>query len=145
MAAHSIFISKFSSKRNSYFVLFFVCAFIVSINLISSQSYPAIMYELVQGNERARLEYLKKIWGSSLYNNEVNQIRDENRELLLGQIQAEEQERLAVIESLKSIIKKYPYAPEPYYNLSLLYRRQGDLESAGNYLKKAQQIDPTLQ
>lgn len=144
MTAHSIFFSKLATKKNSYFLLFITCVIVVSLNLISSQSYPTLMYDLLQGREHSLVLYIKKIWGTPLYRQEMRALQEENRESVLHQMKIEEDERNKMFKSLEKVIEKYPYAPEPYYNLSLLYKNQGNTTKADEYLRKAQQIDPLL-
>lgn len=144
MAAHSVFLSKLTTKKNSYFFLFFLCVVVVALNLVSSQSFPSVMYGLMHADENAQLDYLKKIWGSQLYVHELNALKDDNKMRLLYKIEQEDAERKKIITSLEKITEEYPYAPEPYYNLSQLYQSMGETALANKYLRKAQQIDPSL-
>lgn len=145
MAAHSVFYSKLISKKNSYFILFFVCFITVAVNILASQSYPQIMYEVMGGNTAATAEYLKRIWGTPQFTYEIKNIKEHNNEAILKEMNAEESQQNKMIESLKATIKQYPYAPEPYYNLSLIYGQRGQLDLSLKYLQSARQIDPSLQ
>lgn len=145
MAAHSVFYSKLISKKNSYFILFFVCVITVAANILASQSYPQIMFDVMEGKTSATAEYLKHIWGTPQFVYEIKNIRDHKDEAILKEMNAEESAQNKMIESLKSTIKQYPYAPEPYYNLSLIYEQRGEHKKSLEYLQSARQIDPSLQ
>jgi tetratricopeptide (TPR) repeat protein len=145
MAAHSVFYSKLVSKKNSYFILFFVCVITVAANILASQSFPQIMYDVMGGSTSATAEYLKRIWGTQQFAYEIKNIKEHNEESILKEMNAEESEQNKMIEALKSTIKQYPYAPEPYYNLSLIYAQRGQHERSLEYLQSARQIDPSLQ
>ncbi len=58
-----------------------------------------------------------------------------------SQVQSDNSNRIA---HLVAALKQHPYAPELYYNLSLLYSEDGQVKLALENLHKAQQIDPSL-
>lgn len=145
MAAHSVFLSKIKSKNNWYYLLFFICVTLLVLNILSSQSYPSVMYRVMDGDAGAIAAYLKQIWGSRQFDAELAVVKRDGNKDVLNQMQKEENERVGMMRALESATKLYPYAPEPYFNLSLLYRQQGDAKKADEYLRRARQIDPHIQ
>ena len=111
MQAHTIFYTKFRSKTFFFYVFCVVCIAVVAANIISSQKYNRNMYQVMQGESSAIIVYLEHIWGTPLFNLEL---------------------------------ETYPYSPELYYNLFLLYRQAGNTEKEHENLQKAQQIDPSI-
>jgi len=98
----------------------------------------------MEGESSATITYLKHIWGTPLFDLELNTYKTEGRVDILAKWDDIEKENTKKIQSLKESLLTHPYSPELYYNLSLLYDENGDKANAQENLKKAQQIDPSL-
>lgn len=103
------------------------------------------MYGVMNGEGGSVVGYLKHIWGTPLFDLEVETYKAEGRNDILSKWKNVQQENSKRIQSLENTLVLHPYSPELYYNLSLLYSESGDKNKAGENLKKAQQIDPSIQ
>lgn len=144
MRAHSVFYRSFTSKRSPYYILCGLIILFVGANIIASHSYPALMYGVMEGDPAAMTMYLTKIKGTPLYTAEMNTLATEQNTAVTTQMQQTNEEHRQKIAHLKAIIAAYPYAPEAYYNLSLVYASENNTPLAQYYMQKAQAIDPTL-
>ena len=121
-----------------------VCVGLVAANIIYSNKYNEHMYGVMEGKSPSIIYYLKHIWGTPLFNLEFEKYKAEGREDILSQwadIQVINTKR---IQNLQKAALLYPYSPELYYNLYLLYSENGNTAKAIENLQKAQQIDPSL-
>ena len=102
------------------------------------------MYQVMQGESSAIIVYLEHIWGTPLFNLELETYKIEGRNDILTQWGEVRGENAKKVQSLESALQQYPYSPELYYNLFLLYRQAGNTEKEHENLQKAQQIDPSI-
>jgi len=93
------------------------------------------MYGVMGGESASTMAYLKHIWGTPLFNLEMESYK-------AAEIQINNTKR---IKNLEESVRLYPYSPELYYNLHLLYFENGNKVKAQENLQKAQQIDPSIQ
>ena len=98
----------------------------------------------MSGENKSIINYLKHIWGTPLFNLEIEGYRAEGRQDVISEWESIQKENENKIKLLKSAVLLHPYSPELYYNLHLLYSENGDNARAAENLQKAQQIDPSL-
>lgn len=98
----------------------------------------------MNGESGPIITYLKHIWGTPLFDLEINTYKAEGRSDILSKWEEIQQENGKKIQKLEDASLMYPYSPELYYNLSLLYLEKGDKVKAAENLAKARQIDPSL-
>jgi len=103
------------------------------------------MYGVMEGESDSIVSYLKHIWGTPLFNLEVETYKAEGRVDILSKWDNVQQANTKRIKILEDATHLHPYSPELYYNLSLLYFENGDKEKSKENLQKAQQIDPSIQ
>lgn len=144
MSAHAIFYKKLRSKNLLFYLLCFVCVVLVSVNIIYSQKYNEHMYGVMGGESRSILSYLKHIWGTPLFEYEIETYKAEGKNDILLKWEEVQQENTKRIQILEEATKLHPYSPELYYNLYLLYSENGDKVKAKENLQKARQIDPSI-
>ena len=110
------------------------------LNITSSQAVSPLYFGLVKGNPQAAVSFLQKISRSSGF--------DYYRSLFSADVQrqftAEEAKLDNQIKKFESLLQKNPNARDVLYNLHLLYTRVGNDNKAQEYLKKAQEVDPTI-
>lgn len=145
MSAHAVFYKKLRSKNLFFYIFCVLCIGFVAANIISSQKYNTNMQGVMEGERGSIITYLKHIWGTPLFALELETYKTEGRSDVLSQWNTIQQENTRRTQSLKEAIRLYPYSPELYYNLHLLYSENGDTAKARENLLKAQQIDPSLQ
>ena len=95
-------------------------------------------------DDKTAVQYLKHIWGTPLFNLEIEAYKSAGRLKILSLWASIQKENEKKIEALESSVKIHPYSPELYYNLHLLYSEKGDKIKASENLRLAQQIDPSL-
>lgn len=144
MSAHSIFYKKLKSKTFFFYGFCFSCICLVALNIIYSQKYNDQMLGVMNGESGPIITYLKHIWGTPLFDLEINTYKAEGRSDILSKWEEIQQENGKKIQKLEDASLMYPYSPELYYNLSLLYLEKGDKVKAAENLAKARQIDPSL-
>jgi uncharacterized protein HemY len=102
------------------------------------------MYGVMGGESRSILSYLKHIWGTPLFEYEIETYKAEGKNDILLKWEEVQQENTKRIQILEEATKLHPYSPELYYNLYLLYSENGDKVKAKENLQKARQIDPSI-
>jgi tetratricopeptide (TPR) repeat protein len=102
------------------------------------------MYGVMNGEVGASTAYLRHIWGTKLFDLEVENFTKEGRWDVLQEWKSIQLKNRNRINTLEAMLKLHPYSPELYYNLHLLYIENGEQEKALNYLLKARQIDPSI-
>jgi len=144
MSAHAIFYKKVRSKPFFFYALCVICVGLVAINMVYSQKYNKNMYGVMEGESGPIITYLKHIWGTPLFDLELQAYKAEGRDdivLKWSEVQLQNEKKIL---SLESALRLYPYSPELNYNLSLLYAENGSKEKANESLQKARHIDPSL-
>jgi hypothetical protein len=144
MSAHGIFYKKFTSKNILFYTLCLAIVGIVGGNIAYSQKYNSALYGVMAGQVNSSVQYLKHIWGTPLYDMEVDTYKQEGRVDILTEWNKVQQINTQRIQSLEAAAALHPYSPELYYNLYLLYSENGDGVTARANLRKAQQIDPSI-
>lgn len=144
MSAHSVFYKKLISKSFFFYSFCLICVGLVAANIIYSQKYNQNMYGVMEGKTDSIITYLKHIWGTPLFNFEIESYRAGGRSDILFKWNDVQQENRKRIQRLEEAALSHSYSPELYYNLYLLYTENGDKTRAQVNLKKAQQIDPSI-
>jgi len=102
------------------------------------------MNNVMEGDEKSIITYLRHIWGEPLFNLEIETYKKEGKNSILSKWAEVQQENIKKIQNLENATRTYPYSPELYYNLSLLYSEKGNNIQAAENMRKARQIDPSL-
>lgn len=144
MSAHAIFYSKFRSKSLPYYFFCLVCILYVALNIIYSQKYNPNMYGVMGGEVNPSTTYLRHIWGTPLYNYEIQNFVSEGRVDILNRWSDVRSQNGKRIHNLEEVAKKHPYSPELFYNLYLLYSESGQHAKAAESLSRARLIDPSI-
>jgi len=115
------------------------------VNIIYSQKYNEHMYGVMEGKSDSIIIYLTHILGTPLFNLEIAAYKADGRNDVISKWTSTQLGTVTRIKDLEDAVRLYPYSPELYYNLSLLYSANGDKTKAKENLKKAQQIDPSIE
>lgn len=144
MSAHGVFYKKAKSKSTFFYLFCVLLVLFVALNIISSQRYNRNMYGVMEGESDSIVAYLKHVWGSALFPLEIETYKANGRFDILSKWETVKQTNTKRIQNLEKAVILYPYSPELYYNLHLLYLENGDRGKAIENLHKAQAIDPNL-
>lgn len=144
MLAHDVFSRKLGSKNTLYFLGILFCAVLIAANIFVSQRFNSHMYGYMDEKNEDQLAYLKHIWGTPLFDLEIDSLKKENKTTILNQWEKIQQQNNKRISMMEDVVQSHPYSPELYYNLFLLYSENGNTPKAQEYLQKAKQIDPSI-
>ncbi len=127
-------------KKAVYIAIVGLLLMFLMLNIASSQAISPLYFGLVKGNTQAAVSFLQKISRSSGFNYYKGLFSADVQK----QFTAEETKLDNQIKKLESLLQKNPNARDVLYNLHLLYTRVGNDNKAQEYLKRAQEIDPTI-
>lgn len=127
-------------KTAIYFVLFLFLIF----NIASSQSAPSYYRDLMSEKRQAVVSFLKAIRPLPEFQQMLVTYKRKYRENLEKDIFAEKLQRDSVISELEEVLKKNSDARDVLYNLSVLYKQNGDEKKSQEYMEKAKSLDPTI-
>ena len=88
--------------------------------------------------------YLTDIRKLPLFSQELIRYKNKYGASIEEEVFKIEKERMKNIIKLEAALKDNPSSRDLLYNLSVLYREAGDETKAGEYLKRAREIDPSI-
>ncbi len=121
-----------------FFILFLI------INLISSQTISSIFFKFVNNDRKATVSFLQKIKGLPDYQIILKMHDNIYGKSIRTEINLEESQKKALINNLEQQLTINPKARDILYGLYQLYLAEGDKNRAGEYLKRAKEIDPDI-
>lgn len=116
--------------------------FLIS-NILYSQIMPDAYFQLLQGSDDAFISIIKRAKDTQYFTRLLPEIHN----TVAGHeadIFADTHERKAQIDTLKQTLILNPQSRDVLYALYLLYKQEGDMSRAEEYLDQARQIDPTI-
>jgi tetratricopeptide (TPR) repeat protein len=135
--------------RNFTFVLLsiFVMSLLLLylfVNILSSQLISPLYFQIAKEDRKSVIVFLEKIKDfpsfpyfldihKKIYGNQIEQ-----------NVFAEEVKRKETIQNLELLLTRNSKSRDILYNLSILYHEDDNPKKAGEYLKRAQEIDPTI-
>lgn len=114
------------------------------LNIASSQSAPPYYRDLMSEKRQAVVSFLKAIRPLPEFHQLLITYKRKYRENLEKDIFAEKLQRDSVISELEEVLKKNSDARDVLYNLSVLYKQNGDEKKSQEYMEKAKSLDPTI-
>lgn len=132
-------------KNTAYFIVYFLVAIFVGVNIGASQLVPKEYMDFVNGDDKqAFAEIIKKTKKSEMIVElfpEIKENLQENQSLIF----AETQTRREKISKLKDMLKKSPEDPQILYALYQLYLdEENGTNQSQEYLNSALKIDPQI-
>lgn len=115
--------------------------FFLIINILFSQRFPTLYFELLSNQSEAMINFLKQgkdVPKFGVLSPEIEQQFALHEE----EIYKDERQRNVLIQKLEALLVQNPQSRDSLYSLYLLYDKKGDIVRAQEYLKKAKQIDP---
>ncbi len=97
------------------------------LNIVSSQSASFLYTNVINGKKQAVISFLKNI-----------QLLPEFNQFLMSY------KRKKTIIKIETALKKNPDARDVLYNLSILYKQNGNEKKSDELMQRAKIIDPTI-
>jgi hypothetical protein len=127
--------------QNILFLLIF--SFFVA-NVFASQTVSPLYGQIVNGDEKAVVSFLKKTKMlpeyQSLFATQLNIYGVD----LQNEVYSEEKKRQYMITHLEPLLQKNPKSRDVLYTLSMLYRQEGNVQMAEKYRILAEEVDPMV-
>ena len=134
-------------KNNKYLLLIIVSIFLLFFlvsNIIFSQTISPLFSQVVNGDKKAVIEYLKKIKSQSEFKKELEYYKNTYGVEIERQVFEEDRKREEKIKEYKLVLQKNSKSRDVLYGLYLLYQSKGDNRQAQGYLEMAKEVDPTI-
>ena len=112
-------------------------------NILYSQIMPNEYFDLLQGKDESFVSIIKRSKDTGFF----ERLLPENKKTIAAKeadIFADTHQRKAQIEILKQTLTLNPESRDVLYALYLLYKSEGQLSTAQEYLDRARQIDPKI-
>lgn len=116
----------------------------LSVNIAVSQMISPLYFQMTKDERSAVVPFLVSVKPQSVFGQRLATYKRLYGEGIEQEVFEEETRRNALITSQLEILKRNPRSKEALYNLYLLYKDRGDSAAADAYLKRAQEIDPTV-
>jgi tetratricopeptide (TPR) repeat protein len=114
------------------------------LNIIASQSVPALYFEFISERKDAVAQTLYKIQRTKEYPEVLSMQRAIYGPSIDAAISQENETRFYNIQQLEKILQLNPRARDVFFALGTLYEEQGDASKSGFFFQKAHEIDPSL-
>ncbi|OGK12595.1 hypothetical protein A3C98_00675 [Candidatus Roizmanbacteria bacterium RIFCSPHIGHO2_02_FULL_37_15] len=123
--------------------IIFFFSFLV-LNLTLSQYISPLYFQLMKEDKNAAIRFLSKIKNLPYFLPllEVNKNIYDNS--LEQEVFAEDIKRKKIISQFESLLQKNPKSRDILYNLYLLHNEDGNKIMAQEYLRRAKEIDPSI-
>lgn len=114
------------------------------INIVASQMVNDLYLRFVQEDEAAEVAFFKIARDLPEFQEVMPYTAGTYRELS-DEINQDNVTRLEQIKELEILLEQNPNARDVLYAISQLYEQSGETGKAAEYLKRAQEIDPSLE
>jgi len=138
--------TKNTAQRSKILRFFIVVSFLsfLIFNLIYSQTVSPIYFQMINNNKKAVVSLLEKIKTFP----EFQKILEMNKNIYGKTVEEEtfrqENEKKLIIDNLEQKLRINPKARDILYSLYQLYLAEGDIDRAGEYLRRAKEVDPSV-
>ena len=114
----------------------------LAVNIIYSQNINDIYFDIVGGNEKSVISFLKQSKTLSDFNTLLNINTKIYGDSIKNSVFYDDLKRKQRIYDLKQLLHKYPMSRDILTNLAILYSQEGNEKKVNEYIQKAQEIDP---
>lgn len=125
-------------------VVLLILVIFLGLNMFFSQYISPLYLRMIAGQRSAVADYLRKITSLPEFKSELKNYKMIYGSDLEDEVFKEERERKGKISQLEEVLIKNSQARDVLYKLYLLYKEDGNNSKAGEYLKKAREIDPNI-
>ena len=123
------------------FIVIFIFAV---INMGWSQNISPLYFRMINDEKLAVASYLTDIRKLPFFSSELIHYKNKYGQEVEKEVFKIEETRRKNITKLEKALKDSPSSRDLLYNLSVLYHEAGDEKKAGEYLRRAKEIDPTV-
>lgn len=120
-----------------------LCIFLAA-NIIFSQNINDIYFDIIRGNKKSVISFLKQSKTLSEFNKLLNINTQIYGESIKDSVFYDDLKRKQRIYDLEQLLQKYPISRDILTNLAILYSQEGNEKKAKEYIQKAQEIDPEV-
>ena len=117
--------------------------FFLILNIVYSQAFSSLYFRIAKDEPQALVEFMKQGKDLPVFSSLLPEIQ-ESYDSHNSQIYQEERQRTDTIQKLELLLEQNSRATEVLFSLHLLYKKDGDQVKADHYLRRAQELDPTL-
>ena len=138
--------TKNTAQRSKILRFFIVVSFLsfLIFNLIYSQTVSPIYFQMINNNKKAVVSLLEKIKTFP----EFQKILEMNKNIYGKTVEEEtfrqENEKKLIIDNLEQKLRINPKARDILYSLYQLYLTEGEKNKAEEYLRRAKEVDPSV-
>jgi hypothetical protein len=125
-------------------VTVFLLLVFLLLNIVFSQLISPLYVRLINNDEQAVTEYLKKIKTLPNFRSELLNYQTIFGKQLVNEVFKEEKERKTMETILEKQLELNPKARDVLYGLYLLYKADSNNNRANYYLGQAKQVDPSI-
>lgn len=117
----------------------------LSFNIYESQRTNELYFAVIKEKKPAAIIFLQKIRTLGSFSYFLNGQSSLFGPSLRKDVEKEKIERQEQIQTFLALLQAYPASRDLLYGLSVLYRENGQIDKANEYLFKARKIDPIVQ
>ena len=114
----------------------------LAVNIIYSQNINNIYFDIVRGNKKSVISFLKQSKTLSDFNTLLNINTKIYGDSIKNSVFYDDLKRKQRIYDLEQLLQKYPISRDILTNLAILYSQEGNEKKVNEYIQKAQEIDP---
>lgn len=120
-----------------------LCIFLAA-NIIFSQNINDIYFDIIRGNKKSVISFLKQSKTLSEFNKLLNINTQIYGDSIKDSVFYDDLKRKQRIYDLEQLLQKYPISRDILTNLAILYSQEGNEKKAKEYIQRAQEIDPEV-
>jgi len=121
------------------FLLFFLF-----FNIVSSQIISPLYFQLINNDQKAVVTFLQKIKNLPDFQKYLEMNKNIYGSTIENSVFIRDKERREEISKLQTLLEKNPSSRDILYDLSILYKEDGNEIKAKEYMDKAKKIDPLI-
>jgi len=117
----------------------------LSFNIYESQRASELYFDVIKEKKPAAILFLQKVQTLNSFSYFLKGQSSLYGPSLREDVEKEKIERQEQIQTFLALLKAYPASRDVLYGLSFLYRENGQINKANDYLFRAKEIDPVIQ
>lgn len=125
----------------SFYLLMF---FLLLVNFLSSQIISPIYFQIVNNDKKAVISFLEKIKNFPEFQNILEMNKNIYGKTVEEETFRQENDKKLMINNLEQKLRINPKARDVLYSLYQLYLSEGNKKKAGEYLRLAREVDPSI-